>query len=251
MPQKSRNVPPFSISPFPGAPRFKKHCRRPKALNVSALTIVPKPHFEEEEALHRQGFRYVAGVDEAGRGPLAGPVTAGAAVFAAYPSEDWAERVRDSKRMTAKARESVAPAIRASAAASAVGTAGHREVDDVGIVEATRLAMMRAIERLPVRPDFLLVDAVRLPDVRTPQKSIIRGDSTCFSIAAASILAKVYRDLLMARAERSFPGYGFAGHKGYPSARHVEALRRLGPCPIHRRSFAPVKALIHGEAAGT
>ncbi len=174
-------------------------------------------------------------------------MTAGAAVFVAYPAEDWAGRVRDSKQMTAKAREAVLPQIRASAIASAVGTAGHREVDEVGIVEATRLAMMRAIGRLSVRPDYLLIDAVELPDQGTPQKSIIRGDSTCFSIAAASILAKVYRDLLMARAERSYPGYGFASNKGYASAGHLEALRRLGPCKIHRRSFSPVSALLQGE----
>ena len=213
------------------------------------MTTILIPRFEEEEALHRQGFRYVAGVDEAGRGPLAGPVTAGAAVFVAYPSEDWAERVRDSKQMTARARESVMPAIRASAVASAVGTADHHEVDNVGIVEATRLAMRRAIDKLSVRPDFVLIDAIDLPDVEVPQKSITRGDSTCFSIAAASILAKVYRDLLMTRADRSYPGYGFNSNKGYPSAAHIEALRRLGPCPIHRRSFAPVRKSLYSGAA--
>ena len=153
--------------------------------------------------------------------------------------------------MTARAREAVLPRIRAAAVASAVGTAGHEEVDDVGIVEATRLAMMRAIDRLSVRPDFLLIDAVGLPEAGTAQKSIIKGDAVCFSIAAASVLAKVYRDYLMARAERSFPGYGFASNKGYPSAAHIEALRRLGPCPIHRRSFSPVRGLLRSEAAGT
>ena len=172
-------------------------------------------------------------------------------MFAAYPTDAWAERVRDSKQMTATAREAVLPQIRAAAVASAVGTASHCEVDDVGIVEATRLAMKRAIGRLHVRPDFLLIDAVSLPDERTPQKSIIRGDSTCFSIAAASILAKVYRDLLMARAERSYPGYGFGSNKGYPSAAHITALRRLGPCAIHRRSFSPVSALLQGELMET
>ena len=154
------------------------------------------------------------------------------------------------KQMTAKAREAVLPQIRATAVASAVGTAGHEEVDDVGIAQATRLAMMRAINQLSVSPDYLLIDAIGLPDEQTPQKSIIKGDSICFSIAAASILAKVYRDRLMARADKSFPGYGFASNKGYPTAAHIEALRRLGPCSIHRRSFSPVKALMQSEAAG-
>ena len=209
-----------------------------------------RPHFNEESALHRMGFRYVTGIDEAGRGPLAGPVMAGAAVFAALPTGAWADRVRDSKQMTAKAREAVLPQIRATAVASAVGAAGHEEVDDVGIAQATRLAMMRAINQLSVSPDYLLIDAIGLPDERTPQKSIIKGDSICFSIAAASILAKVYRDRLMARADMTFPGYGFSSNKGYPSAAHIEALRRLGPCSIHRRSFSPVRALIQSEAAG-
>ena len=130
-----------------------------------------------------------------------------------------------------------------------MGTAGHEEVDNVGIVEATRLAMRRAIDKLSVRPDFVLIDAIDLPDVEVPQKSIIRGDSTCFSIAAASILAKVYRDRLMARADRSYPGYGFSSNKGYPSAAHLGALRRLGPCKIHRRSFAPVRKSLYSGAA--
>ena len=172
-------------------------------------------------------------------------------MFAAMPEGTWAERVRDSKQMTARAREAALPQIRAAAVASAVGTASHREVDEVGIVEATRMAMMRAIDKLSVTPDFLLIDAVVLPDKGMAQKSIIRGDSTCFSIAAASILAKVYRDLLMARAERSYPGYSFASNKGYASAAHMAALRRLGPCPIHRRSFSPVSALSQGELMPT
>ena len=209
------------------------------------------PHFDEESALHGRGFHYVAGVDEAGRGPLAGPVTAGAAVFAAHPKGAWVERVRDSKQMTSKGREAVLPQIRTAAVASAVGTASHQEVDSVGIVQAVRLAMMRAIQNLRVRPDYLPLDAIDLPHDRTPKKSIIKGDATCFSIAAASILAKVYRDHLMKRADRSFPGYGFASNKGYPSAKHIEALHRLGPCAIHRRSFSPVSALVQSEASIT
>ena len=230
--------------PLPG--RGNRNKERPVASIMGR-----RPHFEEETALHRQGFRLVAGLDEAGRGPLAGPVTAGAAVFRAYPAGRWVDQVRDSKQLTPKAREAALPRIRAAAVATAVGTAGHEEVDDVGIVEATCLAMMRAIDRLSVTPDYLLIDAIRLPDNRTPQKSIIKGDATCFSIAAASILAKVYRDRLMTRADRAFPGYGFASNKGYPSAKHLAALRRLGPCLIHRRSFSPVRVLIEGQTSVT
>jgi ribonuclease HII len=150
-------------------------------------------------------------------------------------------QIRDSKKLTAAQREALCQAIKAHALAWAIGVASAEEIDRLGILQATCQAMSEAVGQLSPPPDFLLVDGSKLPTLGVPQKSIINGDATCLIIAAASILAKVARDQLMVEAEREYPGYGFVHHKGYGTPQHLAAIRRLGPCPIHRRSFAPVQ----------
>jgi ribonuclease HII len=191
-----------------------------------------------EEELWRGGVLHVAGIDEAGMSPLAGPVSAGAVVLrvgARIPFVD------DSKKLDRKTRERLSEVIRAEAVACAVAFVEHDEIDRINIYWAGLLAMRRALEGLPFAPQHLLLDARRLKDVALPQQKIIHGDARSLSIAAASILAKVARDARMRELDAVYPGYGFAKHKGYPVKEHVEALMRLGPCPVHRRSFAPVR----------
>lgn len=202
------------------------------------------PDLSLERALRARGFRRIAGLDEAGRGALAGPVAA-AAVVLPLEAPDLAARlagVDDSKRLPPEVRTRLAQRIRETAVAAAVGMASPAEIDALGIVAATRLAMRRAIAALPLEPDHLLLDWLRLPEVPLPQTALPQGDSRALSIAAASILAKVSRDALMEQLDTEYPGYGFARHKGYATAAHRDALRRLGPSPVHRRSFAPVAA---------
>lgn len=191
-----------------------------------------------EYALWEAGVVHVAGIDEAGMSPLAGPVAAGAVVFARgsrIPGVD------DSKKLDAKERERLAPIIKETCVAWAVAFVEVDEIDRINIYRAGLLAMHRAITALPVLPDHLLIDARRLREVPIPQQPIIKGDQKSLSIAAASILAKTTRDAKMIELDAAHPGYGFAKHKGYPVKEHFEALDRLGPCAIHRRSFAPVK----------
>ena len=231
-------------------------CRRPcqrfgqwytRAVTRAGQSSRPRPTFDEEAALLEQRYTLVAGLDEVGRGPLAGPVVAGVAVFPEYPTGSWVSQVRDSKQMTHDEREEVLPSIREAALATATGAADYDEVDRIGIVAATHLAMRRALDRLPFSPEFLLLDAFGLPGDYTPQKPIVRGDASCFSIAAASIVAKVTRDRLMVQADTSYPGYGFASNKGYATKKHLDALSHLGPCPIHRRSFSPIRDMLRGN----
>ena len=200
------------------------------------------PTFDEETALLALGHRAVAGVDEAGRGPLAGPVVAGAVVLPVDFRPTWLDGVRDSKQLNARQREGLFHRIRESGIGWAAGVVSSEEVDALGIAPATREAMLRAIRGLPEPPGFLLIDAVKLPESGIPYKAIVKGDRKCLSIAAASIVAKVTRDGLMTEEDARHPGYGFAKHKGYPTREHLARLRSLGPCPIHRRSFAPVRA---------
>jgi ribonuclease HII len=190
----------------------------------------------------RQGHRLIAGVDEAGRGSWAGPVVAAAVILPVHiPAiiKELAE-VRDSKLLSAQQRHEAADAILCRCTAISVGWATHHVVDERGLTAANRSAMLRAVAALRARPDSLLIDYFRLPDCPLPQTSITKGDSRCLSIAAASIIAKVFRDRWMEKCEVRFPGYGFARHKGYGTPAHREALRRLGPSPIHRMSFAPL-----------
>lgn len=195
-----------------------------------------------EYDLSAQGFRYVAGLDEAGRGAWAGPVMAGAVILPPdHPDLDCAlAGVNDSKLLTPRRRESLYGCIQKTALAWAVGSASSAEIDALGIVPATRLAMERALDRLTVRADYLLLDALTLPDMNLPQLSLIRGDQRSLSIAAASILAKVTRDAYMIALHAQYPAYGFARHKGYGTPQHQAALVAHGPCPEHRRSFAIV-----------
>ena len=199
------------------------------------------PSYEEEATLLAQGYSMVAGLDEVGRGPLAGPVVAGVAVLPPNLSGNWVGMVRDSKQMTPAQREHVLPYLRESALALEVGISSSQEIDDLGIVGATRLAMKRALDGLALTPQFLLLDAFPLPGVAIPQKPIVHGDALCLSIAAASVVAKVTRDRIMEEQDALFPSYGFARHKGYATREHLRNLRDHGPCPIHRRSFAPVR----------
>ena len=195
------------------------------------------PTFAEERALHARGYRHIAGVDEVGRGSLAGPVVAAAVILPRNMRASWLRLVRDSKQLSPAMREFLFPHIVATAISAGVGSASHRIVDARGIVKATRLAMKWAIARLAPAPEALLIDYMRLPEVGLPQKGIIDGDASCFSIACASIVAKVARDRLMVELSRTYPGYGFAQNKGYGTREHIACLCRLGPSPIHRRSF--------------
>jgi ribonuclease HII len=186
----------------------------------------------------------VAGVDEAGRGPLAGPVLAAAVIFPGHPPEELAALLDDSKRLDAARREAAYEALlEARAAGTAligVGAASAAEIGTLNILRATHLAMARAISRLPVAPDLALVDGNAPPRLPCPVRCVVGGDGLSLSIAAASIIAKVVRDRAMTRLSVRWPDYGFARHAGYPTPAHREALARLGPCPHHRRGFSPV-----------
>jgi ribonuclease HII len=191
----------------------------------------------EEEARGR-GFRLVAGLDEVGRGALAGPVVAAAVVL--DPTAALPEGLDDSKKMTARRRERVADELKLSALCYAVGLVGADEIDRTNILAATRRAMLLALEQLDPRADFLLIDALQLDETPLPQRAIIGGDAVSASIAAASVIAKTYRDRLMRDHDAEFPAYGFAKHVGYGTRTHFDALREHGPCPLHRRSFRGV-----------
>ena len=180
------------------------------------------------------GCSLICGVDEAGRGPLAGPVTAGAVIL---PKDCTILYLNDSKKLSEKRREELFLEIREKAVSYSVGIVGPERIDEINILQATYEAMRQAVSGLGVVPDLLLNDAVTIPELAIPQVPIIKGDAKSVSIAAASILAKVTRDHLMEEYDRQFPQYGFAKHKGYGTAAHVAALREFGPCPIHRRSF--------------
>ena len=201
------------------------------------------PDLSFETPLWQSGVTRVGGVDEAGRGAWAGPVAAGAVVLPPQPeiaARLWG--VRDSKQMTPPQREHWAGEIRLAALAWGVGFAAPEEIDTLGIVGATRLAVSRALAELALPPAYLLVDFLQLPAVALPQLALVKGDARSLSIASASVLAKTARDELMTGLEQVYPGYGFARHKGYGTRAHQEALARLGPCAVHRRSFAPVTA---------
>ena len=213
-------------------------------LNTSYLMAHISPDLSFELPLWAAGAAYLAGLDEAGRGAWAGPVSAGAVIL---PQDaDLCNRlngVRDSKQMTPRQRSAWAIEIRRAALAWGVGFASQAEIDELGILPSTRLAMQRALDQLDLPPQHLLLDAVRLPAVTLPQTVLIKGDARCLSIAAASVLAKTARDELLLAWEEEYPGYGFARHKGYGTAAHRQALQVKGPCPLHRLSFAPLREL--------
>jgi ribonuclease HII len=199
------------------------------------------PDLSEEMELHSKGYRLIAGLDEAGRGSWAGPVVAGAVILPLDQPLLGLEGIRDSKRLTARKREQFYEVIEEVALALGVGIVTPDVIDEVGIVPATRQAMLQAVLNLPIKPDFLLIDFLLIPSLSIPQKAIKGGDEKSLSIAAASIVAKVRRDKLMAELDEIYPGYGFARNKGYGTAFHREALLSLGPSPIHRFSFRVIK----------
>ena len=202
------------------------------------------PSFIEEEKMAAQGYRLIAGVDESGRGPLAGPVVAAAVILPAPLNAPDLAGVRDSKLLKPRQRESLYHCIRETAISVGIGIIDNQTIDIQGIVKATRLAMKTAVEQLATPPESLLIDYLRLPELSLPQQGIKFGDRLCFSIACASIIAKVTRDRIMVALDRAHPGYRLARHKGYGTAEHLACLRRLGPSPVHRRSFRPVKDVI-------
>jgi len=204
------------------------------------------PSFIEEQLLEAQGYERIAGVDEVGRGALAGPVVAAAVILPRGVDTPWIGEVRDSKQLTPAKRELLFNLIYGTAVAVGIGATAHELIDKMGIVAATRLAMKEAVELLSPPAESLLIDYMRLPEVGLPQKGITNGDDLCYSIACASIIAKVARDRLMVTFDSVYPGYGLARHKGYGTREHFARLVKLGPCPIHRRTFRPVKQIVQG-----
>lgn len=192
-----------------------------------------------EENLYNEGLKYICGIDEAGRGPLAGPVVIGAVVM---PRESKLEFMNDSKKVTAKRRDILYDEIVSSAIAYGVGIISQEEIDEINILNATKkglhVALGQVIEKLNTKPDIVLVDALREIDTYgVTYESIIKGDATCYSISAASIIAKVTRDRIMEEWDKIYPMYGFSKHKGYGTKAHIEAIKQYGPCPLHRKSF--------------
>lgn len=190
--------------------------------------------WEIEERYYSQGIQLVCGVDEAGRGPLAGPVCAAAVILPAYISIPG---LNDSKKLTDKKRRELFPIIKENAIAYAIAIADEKEIDEINILQATFLAMERAINQLEVKPQIALIDGNRAKDFGLPVETIVHGDSLSASIAAASVLAKVTRDDIMLQMAEMYPAYGFDVHKGYGTKAHYDALREFGPCPIHRMTF--------------
>ncbi len=202
------------------------------------------PTFDEERKLYEHGYRFIAGIDEVGRGALAGPVFAAAVILPFQVNIPWLSLVRHSKQLSPSKRQTIFDLVREMKLVTGIGMVPHTEIDEQGIVKATQLAMSKAIDRLPFAPDFLLIDALTLPEVSLPQKGIIHGDQLSLSIACASIVAKVSRDRYMVEQDSLYPDYGLARHKGYGTREHVLNLQQRGPCPIHRMSFAPVYRLL-------
>ncbi len=222
---------------------------------LTAEIVISPGSGQIEEMAYARGFRHIAGLDEVGRGPLAGPVVAAGVILQrgfTHPA------IKDSKLLTLAQRETVAPVIRENAVSWAIGVVDVEEIDRVNILNASLMAMAKAYQGLRPAPDYLLIDGDQVipceflriagDGSKAPeQRTIVKGDRLCLSIAAASILAKVVRDELMVALDREYPQYGFAKHKGYGSSAHLEALRRFGPSPVHRRSFRPVRALCGGS----
>jgi ribonuclease HII len=202
---------------------------------------------QTEKEIFKLGYKFVAGVDEAGRGPLAGPVVA-ACVVVDYNfkiDNDELKLVADSKKLSAKNREKLFRVIKEKALSVEISVVGHETIDKINILQASLFAMKKAIEACKNQPDYVLIDGnQKIPGLLIKQQAIVSGDAKVFCIAAASIIAKVSRDFLMCEEDKKYPEYQFAKHKGYGTKIHLEALNKYGPCPIHRRSFAPVKNLL-------
>jgi len=206
--------------------------------------MLQPPSLIEENKLKSQGYKLIAGIDEVGRGALAGPVVASAVILPEFASLPWFKLVRDSKELSPKKRELLFGLISSEAVAVGIGIVPPQVIDSINILKATKLAMMQAVEKLPTQPNFLLIDRLTLPRCPIPQMGVTKGDKLCLSIACASIVAKVTRDHIMEELGETYHGYGFAKHKGYGTREHISRLQQLGPSPIHRLSFAPVRDVI-------
>jgi ribonuclease HII len=202
------------------------------------------PNLVEENKLTSQGYQLIAGIDEVGRGALAGPVVAGAVILPESVNCERLAGVRDSKELTPGRRELLYNLIIDESFAFAIGIISSQLIDFINILNATRLAMLQAIDKLSCTPDFVLVDGMTIPELDIPQKGIIKGDKLSLSIACASIVAKVTRDRMMVQLNDSYPSYGLSRHKGYGTKYHLDCLSKYGPSPIHRFTFAPVKEAI-------
>ena len=225
-------------------PRMGRH-KPARSFYTGVMVNVPVCGWKLEEAARRRGALRIAGLDEVGRGPLFGPVVAAAVILT---KDCHLQGLNDSKKLSEKKRNQLEIEIRANAIAWAIAAVDAETIDRINIRQASLLAMRLAIEQLPLSPDFLLIDGRDAVDWDCPQQSVIHGDATSFSIAAASILAKVHRDRLLVELDADYPGYGLAQHKGYPCPAHLAALQRLGPTPLHRKSFHPVaQALLQFE----
>jgi len=204
-----------------------------------------KPNFSEEKKLWKQGYKLVAGLDEAGRGPLAGPVVAGAVLLLNQKLKIKDLGVDDSKKLSAEKREEIYNIITKHKDIKwGAGIVSEKVIDKINILQASKLAMQKAVESLGVEPDSLLIDGNFKIYCATNQKSVVKGDAKVFSIAAASIIAKVTRDRLMQKYHKKYPQFGFDKHKGYPTALHVSNLQKFGPCKIHRKTFYPVSNFV-------
>ena len=215
------------------------------AIKFNPACLPPTPQLNFEQARWEQGITRGGGIDEAGRGAWAGPVVAAVVVLPDDPGITQSlAGVRDSKQMTPAQRTYWAQMIKNTAQVWAVGFATCQEIDSLGILPATRLAAQRSLQALSISPDHLLIDFIALPAVKTSQTPLIKGDARSLSIACASVLAKTARDARLVEMDALYPGYGFSAHKGYGTAGHRAALQRLGPCPEHRLSFSPLKAVV-------
>jgi ribonuclease HII len=208
-------------------------------INVTSIGL------DFERLAHNEGFCFVAGIDEVGRGCIAGPVVAGACIL--DMAKPLPGGLNDSKKLTAKQRNDIAAELKETAVAFSIGIVEADEIDRINILEATKVAMRQAIAGLSPAADYLLIDALQLKGTPVPQKAIIKGDSISASIAAASVLAKTFRDDLMTAYDSEFPEFGFAGHKGYGCSSHYEAIRNHGPCPLHRKTFRGVNPIDNGK----
>lgn len=236
---------------------FVKKCQQDERKGVQALLqrwkkkqeelMAEKRRFEKmmvyEKEAQKQGFQYVAGIDEVGRGPLAGPVVAAAVIL---PENIFISGINDSKKLSSKKRQQLYQEIKNEALAIGIGVVGADVIDEINIYQATKKAMNIAINQLSIFPDFLLIDAMKI-DTPITQRSLIKGDSLSVSIASASIIAKVYRDRLMMEYSKKYPKYQFEKNAGYGTREHIQAIRKFGPTPIHRKTFAPIKEYIHNE----
>ena len=188
-----------------------------------------------EKEFYEKNVKYIAGIDEAGRGPLAGPVVVASVIM---PEDSMIEGVNDSKKVSESKREKLYDLILSEAISYGIGISYQDEIDEINILQATKKSLTRAIQQMEIKPNVILVDALTgIDTLKIPYKSIIKGDAKCYSIAAASIIAKVTRDRIMREWDKVYPEYGFASHKGYGTAKHIAAIKEFGPCPIHRRSF--------------